>query len=110
MLSRTAAHRALGPAQTPTILKVVPNTGKQGQAELPLTIIGKNFLPVPKSVRFVLDDHVMIAKGIVLNNTEVSLIDCTITITDDQQPGQWDVIVMNDDGSEIRLPKAVDGQ
>lgn len=105
--SSAAARKDLIPAQTqPTILKVVPNIGKQGQGELPLTIVGKNFLQLPKSIRLILDTEVIIANGIVLNNTEVSLIDCNITINDNQTVGQWDLIITNDDGCEFRLPKA----
>jgi hypothetical protein len=105
--STAKARGALAPAHPqPVLLKIVPDTGKQGQADLPLTIIGKNFLHVPKSVQLVLGSDVILAKSVALHNTEVALISCTITIKDDQTPGQWDLLILSDDGNKYLLPKA----
>lgn len=105
--SSSAAQRTStsGPI-VPSLLKVVPERGLQGQADLSLVIVGKNFLRAPKSIRFVLGNESMIATGISITNTEVSLIDCTITIREDQQQGAWDLVVLNDDGNEYRLSRA----
>lgn len=102
-----AQQRALtSGAAVPVLLKVVPERGQQGQANMPLVIIGKNFLRAPKVVRFVMGSDDMVATGISITNTEVSLVDCTLTIKDDQKPGLWDLVVLNDDGNEYQLPKA----
>ncbi len=105
--SSSAAQRApTSGTVVPSLLKVVPEKGLQGQVDLALVIVGKNFLRTPKAVRFVLGNESIFATGINITNTEVSLIDCTITIREDQQQGAWDLVVLNDDGNEYRLPKA----
>ncbi len=103
--SVASARRSLEPSP-PEIVRIIPTQGKQGQGEMQLTIIGKNFLRV-KSVRLVLNTEVIIAKEIVVSTTAgISPIDCKITLDNTHSLGQWNVIVMNDDGKEYTLAKA----
>ena len=100
--ARAALAPPTSPSQRPAIGKVDPNQGKQGTTELPLTIQGKYFR-LPKSVRFVQGSDEMICTEIMSSSTQIR---CKVTITANQKPGQWDLIVVNEDGGQDRLDKA----
>lgn len=99
------AFTAMQPPR-PTLLKLFPTSGEVGQAALAMTIIGKNFLAPPKVVRLVLGTAELYATSITFSNTDVSLIDCEISIDTTQAPGMWDLVVTGDDGGDYRLAKA----
>lgn len=98
-----------GPASAqPVITHINPNSGKQGQAEIPLTIMGKNF-GTPKAVRLTLDKETPITgKDISFSQKDLSIIGCTISLAGEHPPkvGHWDVVVVNHDDKEYQLPKA----
>lgn len=102
-----AAQSALSQASgQPSITSITPKKGNQGQANLPLTIIGKN-LGSPKSVRLTLDKETpIVATDLSYTQTDVSMIECTISLANNPKLGQWDVIVVNYDGNECKLEKA----
>jgi hypothetical protein len=90
------------PTSQPVISKVDPSVGMQGTTGLPLMIQGKYFR-FPKSVRLIQDTKTMEATDIISSDTQIQ---CKIMIPANQQPGKWDLIVVNEDGSQDRLAEA----
>jgi amino acid transporter len=90
------------PTSQPAIWKIDPPEGTQGTTVPLMTIQGKNFR-LPKSVRLVQGTTTMEATEIVSNDTQIQ---CTITIPATQNVGQWDLIVVNEDGGQDQLTGA----
>jgi hypothetical protein len=90
------------PTSQPVISKVDPSVVMQGTTELPMTILGKYFR-LPKSVRLIQDTTTMEATAIISSDTQIQ---CKIAIPANQKPGKWDLIVVNEDGSQARLDEA----
>jgi hypothetical protein len=101
-----SARVALAPtSEQPVITNIIPNSGFQGQTDIYLTILGKNF-GSPKSVRLVLNNEHITAGPPTYTQTDVSIIECKISIAANQTLGKWDVIVVNYDGTEYKQDKA----
>jgi hypothetical protein len=87
---RTAQSTQSQASGNPSITSITPKKGNQGQTNLPLTIIGKN-LGSPKSVRLTLDTETpIVATGISYTQTEISMIECIISLANNSRVGQWD--------------------
>lgn len=101
----------VAPAQ-PVLMHVYPSEGKQGATNLPLIMTGKNF-GSPKAVRLTLKGEKDIdGTNIVFNQTDLSFVDCTISLegTPPPKPGRWNVVVVNYDDKEYQLPQAFEIQ
>lgn len=99
-----AAHATLAPAEQPVITDIFPGSGYQGQRDMHLTILGKN-VGSPRSVRLVRDQEEINAESLTYRQTDIAIIGCTISIAAARTTGKWDVIVVNYDGSEVKLEK-----
>lgn len=97
----TARSAQAGPVLShPVIRSISPLTGEEGKTDLLLTIEGENFR-TPK-VHLVRESERIMGKNIIYNATRIQ---CNITL--DKKPGgKWDVIVINEDGSEDKLSQA----
>jgi len=83
-----------------TVLSIQPDQGSQLAFSLNATIEGSGFLP-GAAARLEKGAAVITATGV--NVTSESRIECAL-VTWGAEPGSYDVVVVNPDGSEARLP------
>ena len=84
-----------------TISSVDPKEGKEN-SEVPLTIDGQN-LRIPRTVKLSRGSEELLATGLASSGSTI-----TAKVKLDKAFGgdSWDVVVINEDGSEIRLGNA----
>jgi hypothetical protein len=85
----------------PVIRSIDPDNGEQREEPYDITISGKNF-ESPKEIKLVRGSEEMKGDNITWSATEIR---CKIVI-DKKPDGKWDLIVVNEDGGEDRLPEA----
>lgn len=96
-----AAARGEAVPSLPVIRSIDPDNGEQREEPYDITISGKNF-ESPKEVKLVRGSEEMKGDNITWSATEIR---CKIVI-DKKPDGKWDLIVVNEDGGEDRLPEA----
>jgi hypothetical protein len=97
--SAVAAVR--GTTTQPTIAAVTPVEGKQNE-EISLTITGRNF-QIPRSVRLTRAAEEIVATDVMVNAGKIT---AKVKLDKPPEGANWDVVVQNEDGSEVRLEKA----
>jgi hypothetical protein len=97
------AARGTKPVVTqPVIRNITPGDGHQGRKLEDVEIRGKDFRS-PTTVQLVLGSAEMAFSEVISNS---ALIRCKLMIPASQQIGKYDLIVVNADGGEDRLPEA----
>lgn len=96
-----SAARGVAVIAPPIIRNVQPNKAKQGD-ELSIEILGKNFSS-PKIVKLVQDSKEILCEDILSNSTKIS---CKLKIGEKDPTGQWNLVVVNEDGGKDQLTDA----
>jgi hypothetical protein len=91
-------------AVSSTITKISPAVGYTGSTTT-VTINGTNFDTNSTTVRLMMDDenNITAASPTTLTST---LIVCKFTISSSKTTGDWDLVVVNEDSSEVRKSEA----
>jgi|WetSurMetagenome_2_1015567.scaffolds.fasta_scaffold25850_2 hypothetical protein len=91
-------------AESSTITKISPAVGYTGSSTT-VTINGTNFNTSSVTVRLMMDDENNITAASPTTLTS-SLIVCKFTISSSKTTGDWDLVVVNEDSSEVRKSEA----
>lgn len=97
-----AAARGVAAPSRPVVRTVTPREGKQGEVLEAVEILGKDF-ESPATVRLVRGSQEMTCVDILASATKIR---CKLAIPEAQEIGSYDLIVVNANGGEDRLPEA----
>jgi|WetSurMetagenome_2_1015567.scaffolds.fasta_scaffold105386_2 hypothetical protein len=85
-------------AESSTITSVSPTVGYTGGSTT-VTITGTDFNTSSVKVRLMMDDESNISASIT-SHTSTTIV-CKFTLSSSKEKGDWDLVVVNDDGSEV---------
>lgn len=97
----SAARGAVAPV-APLLRSIEPHEGKQGEPIDKVVISGRNFAS-PQKVKLVRGSNEMTIENVMSSPTR---IEGKLTVSNEQEPGKYELIVVNADGSEDLLPEA----
>lgn len=85
-------------AESSTITSVSPNVGYTGTTTT-VTLTGTDFNTTSVSVRLMMDDESNIT-ATISSHTSTTIV-CKFTLSSSKTKGDWDLVVVNEDGSEV---------
>lgn len=101
-IQSVAVARGVTVPLLPVIRSITPDKGKQGEAIENIEILGKD-IESPAVVKLVRGSKEMMCADVLASATKIK---CKLTIPQDQEAGSYDLVVVNANGSEDRLPDA----
>lgn len=97
----STAHSVVA-ASLPVIRSIKPTEGKQGEEFVDVEILGKNF-ETARMVKLIHGSEEITLEDVLSSATKIR---CKLKISQSQQPGMYELLVVNANGSEDRLPDA----
>jgi len=99
-----AVARGIAAPLLPVIRSITPREGKQGDVIENVEILGKDF-ESPVTVKLIRGSQEMMCMEVLASATKIK---CKLTIPAKQEVGSYDLVMVNANGSEDRLPDALE--